>query len=564
VATPRITIRRWRDGSWSVTARTESAGRYTLVQERGTRFARVVVVERRRCVEATAESVLHPEGQGWATILARLDSGNAFSGWVRRLFPGGTIRTDIVRRKASRREAQSRWIFRNGSQAATQASRGKIVTDFLDRDGWLVRNRTSTVSRDQEGAVVAQTTISNSDGRTIGHASSRRWRAPDGNRMSADFDLEGAATTTESNSQVTPDGRKIGWEVKHGPDGSRTTTEWTHFSDGSHSQTEKIERGGTTTTTKTETMPTGNGESRSHTETVIEHADGSTTRTVSDSHTHADGSVTVDSQTTHDGAVVGRSTTGTDAEGNTSTASIEYNPDGSGTIIIRSRDKDGKARDPIVDRFDASGNPPSGPPAGGGGGGTGPDDGGGEPSGGGEPGGGDGGGGDPDGGGDGGDDGGDGGDSGDDGGDPPEPDPGGGGDGEMPADDGSGGQGDEGPDLIGGRLKRHVLDGMGSLVLDDDDENPPRFPDARNDFIRDVGWEGPPLSAEGEGGQEEPPTFHMSGAASIFWSQGRPRPQPTEDWGDFNDPRMLVALVASVLHVGAGPALNLALGALDR
>jgi len=76
MATPRITIRRWRDGSWSVTARSESAGRHTLVQGKGTRFARVVVVERRRCVEATAESVLHPEGQGWATILARLDSGN--------------------------------------------------------------------------------------------------------------------------------------------------------------------------------------------------------------------------------------------------------------------------------------------------------------------------------------------------------------------------------------------------------------------------------------------------------------------------------------------------------
>src|SRR5262245_18232030 len=318
-------------------------------------------------------------------------------------------------------------------------------------------------------------------------------------------------------------------------------------------------------------MPTGNGESTSHTETVVEHADGSKTRTVSDSHTHADGSVTVDSQTTHDGAVVGRSATSTDAEGNTSTTSINYNPDGSGSIIITSRDKDGKASRPTVDLFDKNDNPVTAPapPGGGGGGCTGPDDGGGKPSGGGEPGGGDddgdggddGGGGDSDGGGD---DGGDGGDEGGDDGDPPEPYPGGGGDGEMPADDGSGGLGDEGPDLIGGRLKRHVLGGMGSLVLDDDDENPPRFPDVRNDFIRDVGWEGPPLSAEGEGGQEEPPTFIMSGAASTFWSQGRPRPQPTEDWGDFNDPRMLVALVASVLHVGAGPALNLALGALDR
>src|SRR5262249_41992350 len=151
--------------------------------------------------------------------------------------------------------------------------------------GWLVRTRTSTVSRDRSGAIVAQTTISDTDGRAVGRASSRRLLAADGGRMSATSESDGEVVTVDYGSEATTVGRKIGHKVTQGSDGSRTTTDWTHYEDGTHRQTETIERGSTTTTVETVTVPREDG-SASHTEVVTHQGDGTTTRTVSDSQTH--------------------------------------------------------------------------------------------------------------------------------------------------------------------------------------------------------------------------------------------------------------------------------------
>lgn len=159
------------------------------------------------------------------------------------------------------------------------------------------------------------------------------------------------------------------------------------------------------------------------------------------------------------------------------------------------------------------------------------------------------------------------------GGDPPDLGPGGGG-GEMPTDDGSGG-GDEGPH-IGGRLGWSVLGGVSSVMLgdeggegDEDGDEGEGFPELHDGLVRDIGRGGPPIDPEGGGwGQDEgdraegPPTFHVSGSASLFTALGRRGHTPTEDWGDSNDPRVLVAFAASVLRQGASAAVERALGTI--
>src|SRR5262249_46287023 len=51
-----VAVRRWRSGFWSIAAIDESRGRYTLIQGKGSAFARVVVVDPAQCTEATSET----------------------------------------------------------------------------------------------------------------------------------------------------------------------------------------------------------------------------------------------------------------------------------------------------------------------------------------------------------------------------------------------------------------------------------------------------------------------------------------------------------------------------
>jgi hypothetical protein len=568
-----IDVRRWRNGWWSVTAHDAARERYTLVQGRRGRSARVVMVDAHRCVEATAQTARFAHGLGWAVIDARIDR-HGWSGRMRRVFPDGTVRIDDVRRGGRGGEAHAQWMFANGSRADQTATPGHLVTRLYDRAGRQVRADSATLTRNRTDRVAAYVTITDGAGNVVGHASTTRAKTADGERASSVTERSSEVVSAESSSDVTSDGRKIGREVTRGNDGSRTVTEWTHYDDGSHEQTEVTTSGDTTTTTTSVTTPNADGSTSTHTETTIEGADGSTTRTVSDSRADADG-VTTDSTTTRDGVTVGRSASGTDAEGNTSTASVYYNDDGSGVVVVTSRDKDGNSST-SADEFDNQGNPTgsssgsSGPsggsaPSGGSGGGE-PQGGGDAPSGGSSSGGGD----PPSGGNPGG------GDDDQGGGAPPEPSGGGGG--ERPAEDGSGGGSDDGPHL-GGRFGPYMLKGLESVASDDEgdgeggsDGEGPEFSGMHGSLVHDVGGGGPPIDPEGGGwGSDDgpegtdgtgAPSFHVSADASVLAGLGHRA--NTEDWGDFNDPRVLVAVTASMLNIGNEAALTRALDAASR
>jgi len=579
----RVDVRRWSNGFWSVAASNESRGRYTLVEGRQGYSARVVMVDAHRRAEATVQPALYPCGQGWAVVAAQMDARGSFSGTARRIFPQGTIRTDTVRRNASRRQAKGHWLFRNGSSAEAVALPGKMRISFFDRDGYLVGSRAAEVSRGRAGAIAAKTTIQDGRGVVVGHGSSKRTPSADGSRMSAMSDIGGEVTTSESRVTVTDGVDKSGRSTQNGANGSRTVSEWSHGSDGSHTQKDVTTTAdGRTITTDTATKPTSGGGSTSHTEVTIEGTDGSVTKGVSDSRTTPGAGTTTDGTTTRDGEVVGRIASTADEAGNSSESRVEYNSDGSGALIVTSRDANGQVST-TVNRFDKDGNPipadagaPGGGDPGGGQPGGGGDPGGGQPEGGGDPGGGqpEGGGGQPEGGGDpgGGQPEGGGGQP-EGGGDPP--DGGGGGEGgELPADDGGGG--DEAPRL-GGLLGPGVLNGLASLASDEGDGQDGEgqgFSGVHDDLVGSIRRGGGPIDPEGgdwgrdagDGGMgsDTSPSFQMSADAGLIRRLKPPGHQPTDDWGDFNDPRVLVAVAASLLQVGGGAAVARAVDAVTR
>ena len=137
----------------------------------------------------------------------------------------------------------------------------------------------------------------------------------------------------------------------------------------------------------------------------------------------------------------------------------------------------------------------------------------------------------------------------------------------MPPDDGSGGGGDV--PKFGGQLA-----GSATLMVNEEgnyqsprtpsdggDEGGDSFVEIRNSFISQVHTGGQPSGgSRGDGGwgdgggAEEAPQLHFSGR-DIFALMGAGAHTPTEDWGDLNDPRALIAFTARLLHIGTTAAV---------
>ena len=87
-----------------------------------------------------------------------------WSGRARQVYAGGTVRIDTVRRDGARRRAERTFLFGNGSRAEQVGFPGRFVISFYDRDGYLRQTRTSIVGRNADGAIVAETTVTDGDG----------------------------------------------------------------------------------------------------------------------------------------------------------------------------------------------------------------------------------------------------------------------------------------------------------------------------------------------------------------------------------------------------------------
>jgi hypothetical protein len=139
----------------------------------------------------------------------------------------------------------------------------------------------------------------------------------------------------------------------------------------------------------------------------------------------------------------------------------------------------------------------------------------------------------------------------------------------MPSDCGT----DEGP-RIGGKLNGSgglsALGTLGDLGWgaggDGGDGGDPgtEYDGVYQDLIGEIGNGGLPSGGSrgdggwGEGGGSEgPPTVQFSGSRGAMIGLGGH--VPTEDWGDWNDPRVLVAFAATAFGVSVGGGVNRAI-----
>jgi hypothetical protein len=538
----RVSVTRWCDGSWAVVARTDQAG--TLVESDGRAAARVVVAAKTRAVEATAQPVVYAKGLGRAVIAASIQSDGTRKVLGHRVFPSGAVRIDEIQRRGVKGERRSVWAYANGSRITAHATGSGQHVELFTREGQLAGTRTTRITERAKDRLAFQTIISDAGGTVVGtvKGTAQLTGGVKKRTMSGDGDApQYAQVTAAGNVNGAPGAHSV---VKNA-DGTTTVSDRQVSGNSTYSTDTTFKEGGQPQQTVQSVTVSGPPGSNSTTTTVTTNTSTGhqvTTGTCSDG--GPSGSWSCTWETTVDGQVQGRGVHVEDDNGNSSDTRIEYDAKGGGTIYTISKDSDGNVT-MSKSGFDKDGNPrdPSaggGQPNSGSGGGQ-PDSGGGggQPdsgSGGGQP-------DNPDSG-------------GDNGGNPPEPSDGSG-SGEMPSDCGT----DEGP-RIGGHLN-----GTGGLrvlgTLGDVGDGGPEdsggdpggdFPGIYQDLAGQVAGGG--QSAGGSrgdggwgqgGGSEGPPSLHFAGGRADMAGLGGK--VPTDDWGDFNDPRVLVGFAASAFGV---------------
>lgn len=554
---PHLTVRLRRNGVWTATAADRHTGRYTVVEGSADGAARAVVFTGDRCAEALVGTQPSRRGPGHLRLGASLDAAGRFEARAERTFGSGTMRRDHLRLGAGPGEQRSTWFFPDGSRAEAGQLGDQRTIGYLASDGTLLARRESRLTRLRGGAVGVFTEVRDGAGEAIGVAQSTLTRSRGSmlrvieQRFGSDAEGDGSITTTHVGPAGSGHGRQ-GASSTTRPDGSGSITTWTNYGDHGSEHETSWGPGQSNVSDRQTGWNNTNGHSNGSTTTG---SDGSSTS--SQGWTGKDGNWNFDSESRDSaGNVVGRSST-TANEDVSSTTRIEYDDKGGGVIITTTVDRrTGEVTGSIVG-FDKNGNPTNpgaGGPSGGGSGGGGGDDGGGDD-------GGDDGGGDDGGGDDGGDDGG-----GDDGGDDGPDDGGGGGD-EMPTDDG-GSEDDMGPSFhFGGSGRLGGLGDFGDIFPGgplggggDDDfgdgdgtgrRGPARFERVKGALLAAAQSTDPDQG----GGPDDGPRgreVHLSGSAALIAvSSGK---VPTDDWGDYNDPRVLVAFVADVVGVSVGAA----------
>jgi len=569
----QFSLKRWRDGSWAVAAMRNGAASGTLIESDGKAAARIVISNSDRSVEVTAQPVLYSKGLGRAVISAAMNQDGSRVLKAHRVFPNGAVRIDEVRRRGSQGERHSVWSYANGSRIVARATQVSQHVEMFDRQARLTGSRMTQITQRSTGQITFHTNVSDATGKAVGRLLGTAQLF--GGRKMRIMSGEGPAVPSRSEVRAVKSSTDMPAynDVVKNKDGSVTAT--SRQSDGKttySTETTFNEVGQPMQTVQTVTQ---SGEAGSNTTTTTVTMNTSDGHTIVTSAMYGDGpggtwNGTWD--TTVDGQVTARGAHSEDGNGNSSDTRVDYLPDGGGVITTTSTDSDGNTTTTSTG-FDKDGNPwdPSGGAPSGGAGGGGTDTGGssGTPSGGGsgtEPGGG---GGTPSGGGGGGDDPNSGGDNG---GNPPEPS-GGGDNGGMPSDCGT----DEGP-RIGGKLNGSgglsALGTLGDLGWgaggDGGDGGDPgtEYDGVYQDLIGEIGNGGLPSGGSrgdggwGEGGGSEgPPTVQFSGSRGAMIGLGGH--VPTDDWGDWNDPRVLVAFAATAFGVSVGGGVNRAINGVN-
>jgi hypothetical protein len=540
-----IRVKRFANGSYAISAIDRERGQFTLVEGSVAR-ARIVQVDGKRWKESLAGSALVSSGLA-SRAVAFAGTDQTLTGRSVTDYPSGTSREDALQISGAKVQRSTSWAFRDGSSARSvweTARVGELVR--TDRAG-KVREILRTVA-DSSGRTL---TTSAFDGDMNPMGQTRSQFLPGGMFMSNTEDSSGDIVTSgtvvlhegSTTGVIQTEGHKDGTihQTVNGSDGagSSYSSDMTVSPDGSFSGSSEgsfpgIE-GFTVTVRQSGQNDPATGSASGF--MTVEGRNNATGATVSD--TGGVNSAGEDFQTA--GA--------SDGQGNESQTTVTNHADGGFSITTISKDSDGNVTIDSQD-FDKDGNPVT-PGGGDQGGGSGGDQGGG--GGGGDQGGG-GGGGDEGGGGGGDEGGGGGGDEGGGGGD----EGGGGGQGSEPSDDGT----DEGPPRINfGKSSSMFGDEFGgpfSVVRgsvggggDDGDGQgiDPRMSGMRGALVADVD--------EGGDGGGDP-----NGGSGIALSDTLRRPAgivPTDDWGDTNNPRVLVATVALIAGARAGAMAQKAL-----
>jgi hypothetical protein len=608
---PKIDVRRWRDGRWAVTAIDEKMRRFTLVEGDERSSARVIVVRTEFCAEAVAQPVSYVSGCGRVVMAARLDSNGRLIAESDRIFPNGTTRTDNVRRTGRDGESHRRWQFPDGSHAMSTVTSSANRTVLFDRSGRPVSVRTSELSRSAAGAFVARTLIMDGDGNHVGRTTSHRRMDASGVRFSATFDDADGQTQNEQSVVNLIDGTVRGYSFTRSPSGEVTASDWSHDTNGSVTHEVTSGADGSVTTVEGSCVYGSDGSASScDTEAVTTSPDGHVTRSTGHYGEGADGSWVGSGETTRDGTVVSRSGSAQSGDGSvSSTTRVDYDSNGGGVIVTNTVDKNTGEVTGSVSGFDKDGNPKDvGPNAGSGGsdqpgsgsqpggGGNAPapawlDDymnGSGQPAGSGS--------GEPSGSGDGqpsgngedqptGEDGKQG--SGEDGKQSNGSDahPGEGeGEGSQPSGDGTGSEpgpgragetpwhdGVDGGPRFGGLLGSSVQLGMGGGPdSGQDGVGTDSFTGMHSALLERIRG-GIQPAASGETGDERRSDgvgdnsllIHLSGRSgkALSAQTGQPR---DEEWGDYNNPRVLTAFATTVLRLGDLASVRRASGAMDK